>query len=87
MTHLQPIKYFVPASQTNSKCVSRNAAILLLNLNKSLTGRKLKIIMRKNNASIRLTFHNLNLKSDLKTVEHIISRFTLKIDIFCIEMY
>ena len=68
-------------------CVSRNAAILLLNLNKSLTGRKLKIIMRKNNASIRLTFHNLNLKSDLKTVEHIISRFTLKIDIFCIEMY
>ena len=31
MTHLQPINCFVPAAQANSKCVSRNAAILLSN--------------------------------------------------------
>ena len=29
VTHLQPINCFVPASEANSKCVSRSAAILL----------------------------------------------------------
>ena len=46
MTHLQPINCFVPASQANIKCVSRNAAILLSNFTKSLASRKIiKILL------------------------------------------
>ena len=45
MTNLQPIICFVPASQANSKFVSRNAAILFSNFFKNLTSRKIiKII-------------------------------------------
>ena len=78
MTYLQPINSFGPASQANSKCVSRNAAILLSNLIKNLAGRKII----KNNTSVCLILHHFSLKSDLKTVKYLNRKFTLKIDIF-----
>ena len=46
MTDLQPINCFVPASQENSKCVSRNAAILLSNFIKNLASCKIIKIIR-----------------------------------------
>ena len=69
MTHLQPINCFVPASQANSKCVSRNAAILLSNFIKNLASRKIiKIILL-----FALILHYFSLKSDFKTVKYFTS--------------
>ena len=77
MTHLQPINCFVPASQANSKCVSRSAAILLSNFIKNLASRKII----KKYTSIRLILHYFSLKSDFKTVKYLHRNLTLKIDI------
>ena len=41
MIHLQPINCFVPASQANSKCVSRNAKMFSLKFHKNLASRKI----------------------------------------------